>query len=160
MTTETVQTKLDDLPPISFIPAVAADVDRLVALKVAVMRGELERLGRFTPERARDRFIAGFSPQATRLIQLNGAFAGCVTVNDRGDHIEIEHLYIPVDFQGSGLGSRVMGSLMDDARERGLPIRITVLNGSPANRFYQRLGFVETARDPIDLQYVWDPRST
>ncbi|MDF1790365.1 MAG: GNAT family N-acetyltransferase [Thalassobaculaceae bacterium] len=157
MTTENERAKPVTLPPIVFTPAASDDIDRLVDLKVAVMRGELERLGRFTPERARDRFVAGFSPQETRLIQVDGRFAGCVTVHGRDDHIEIEHLYIPAAFQGSGLGSRIMGLLMDEARHADKSVRITVLNGSPANRFYQRLGFVETTRDAIDINYVWTP---
>lgn len=162
MTVETVRSKSadippEDLPPIAFIPATADDVDRLVNLKVLVMRGELARLGRYTPERARDKFVAKFSPERSRLIDLNGRFAGCVTVTDLGGHVEIEHLYLMPDCHGSGLGSRIMGLLMDEARALGKPVRLTVLNGSPANRFYQRLGFVETERDPIDIQYVWTP---
>lgn len=162
MTLETVRSKpaglpSTDLPPIVFIPAGAEDIDRLVDLKVAVMRGELERLGRYTPERAREKFVARFSPERTRLIDLDGRFAGCVTVTDHGAHVEIEHLYLTPACHGSGLGSRIMGVLMDEARALGKPIRLTVLNGSPANRFYQRLGFVETERDPIDIQYIWTP---
>lgn len=145
----------DTLPALTFSPAAPGDLDRLVALKIAVMRGELERLGRFTPDRARERFAAGFSPDATRLIRLDGRFAGCVTVHHRGNHIEIEHLYLPTEVQGTGLGGRVMAALMDEAAAAGKPIRLTVLNGSPANRFYRRLGFTETDRDPIDIRYVW-----
>lgn len=166
MTAETVRSKsadlspdlsTGDLAPLAFSPATENDVDRLVALKVLVMRGELERLGRYTPERARDKFVARFSPQRTRLIELGGRFAGCVTFTDHGEHVEIEHLYLAPECHGSGLGSRIMGVLMDEARALGKPVRLTVLNGSPANRFYQRLGFVETERDPIDIQYIWAP---
>lgn len=146
-----------DLPPIAFIPAAAEDIDRLVDLKVAVMRGELERLGRYTPERAREKFVARFSPERTRLIDLDGHFAGCVSVTDHGEHVEIEHLYLMPERHSSGLGSRIMAVLMDEARALNKPIRLTVLNGSPANRFYQRLGFVETECDPIDIQYIWSP---
>lgn len=162
MTVETVRSKSadlspKDLPPIAFSPATADDIDRLVDLKVLVMRGELERLGRYTPERARDKFVAKFSPERTRLVDFDGRFAGCVTVTDHGEHVEIEHLYLIPERHGSGLGSRIMAVLMDEARALGKPVRLTVLNGSPANRFYQRLGFVETERDPIDIQYIWTP---
>lgn len=155
MPNETGRTKSEDPSAPVFSPASHADIDRLVALKIEVMRGELERLGRFTPERARDRFVAGFSPRETRLIEMEGQFAGCVTVHDRGDHIEIEHLYLPTEVQGAGLGGRIMAVLMREAAAVGKPIRLTVLNGSPANRFYRRLGFTETDRDAIDIHYVW-----
>lgn len=157
MTTESVRAKSSGHPSLAFVPAGVEDIDRLVDLKVEVMRGELERLGRYTPERARRRFVDGFSPDSTRLIHRNGRFAGCVTVHDRGEHIEIEHLYLPPSFHGTGLGSRIMAFLMEEARVAGKPVRVTVLNGSPANRFYQRLGFTETDRDAIDINYIWTP---
>lgn len=154
----TIQDKsTGESPEIAFQPARESDFEQLVALKVAVQRDHLERLGRFTPDRARDRFRAGFSPQETRLVHVDGAFAGCVTVHIRADHCEIEHLYIAEAFQGRGLGTRIMRLLMDEARSRGQEMRATVLNLSPANGFYQRLGFTETSRDAIDINYAWRP---
>jgi len=152
MTIETVRES-----ELTFTPATAEDAERLLELKVLVMRADLERLGRFTPERARARFLAGFDPTATRLVQLDGRFAGCISVHDRGDHTEIEHLYIRPEFQGIGLGGRIVREVLAEAGRTGRPVRITVLNGSRANAFYQRLGFVETGRDPIDIRYVWEP---
>lgn len=157
MTIDSVQPSPTDEPVLAFAPAAAGDVDRLVDLKVAVMRDDLERLGRFTPERARRRFTDGFSPQDTRLVHVDGRFAGCVTVHHRDDHIAVEHLYLPAEVQGRGLGGRIMSLLLEEARVAGKPVRVTVLNGSPANRFYRRLGFTETDRDAIDINYVWEP---
>jgi hypothetical protein len=44
---------------IVFFPVLAADFDSLVALRIAAMRESLERVGRFDPERARERWGAG-----------------------------------------------------------------------------------------------------
>ena len=141
---------------IAFAPAGARDFDRLVDLKIAVQGDHLRRLGRFTPERARSRFAEGFSPERTQLILVDGDFAGCVTLHVRADHTEIEHLYVASAFQGRRVGSAMMARLMAESRSLGLPMRATVLNDSPANAFYRRLGFREVDRDPIDVRYVWE----
>ena len=45
---------------VAFEAAVGDDAEALVAIRIAAMRESLERLGRFDPQRARDRFLAGF----------------------------------------------------------------------------------------------------
>ena len=53
---------------IAFAAASEADFERLLALRVLVMRPHLERIGRFHPERARARFREAFDPAHMRLI--------------------------------------------------------------------------------------------
>lgn len=143
------------LPPISFSSASEDDFERLLALKDLVQRPHLERIGRYSPERSRSRFRDAFAPGSTRLIHVDGQFAGCVTVHRRAAETEVENFYLTPECQGRGIGSAVMRMLMDEASDLGQAVRVTVLNQSAANAFYQRLGFAETDRDPIDIRYVW-----
>lgn len=69
------------VPDIHFTPVVADDFERLLALRLLVMREHLERIGRFDPDRARARFAAGFVPADMKLIQVQDRFAGCVSLN-------------------------------------------------------------------------------
>jgi GNAT superfamily N-acetyltransferase len=139
---------------ITFTPASEDDFEPLLALRHAAMRESLERLGRFDPDRARARFRASFSPRHTVLVHEGGAVVGCVTVRPlEDDAVWVEHLYLHPSQQGRGLGGQVMRKILDDADARGRTVRLAVLVQSDANRFYERLGFVETHREAWDIYY-------
>ena len=53
--------------PVVFVAAEPSDFESLVALRIEAMRESLERIGRFDPVRARERFLSG-SPRAILAI--------------------------------------------------------------------------------------------
>lgn len=142
---------------IDFRPATEDDFESLLDLRLRTMRAHLERIGRFDPVRARQRFRRGFSPAYTRLILADGGVAGCVTLKPVPTGLEIEHFYIEPALQGAGLGSGVLRRLLADADACGLPVTIGVLKQSPAARFYQRQGFVYSHDGPFDDYFVRAP---
>lgn len=138
---------------ISFAATGEADFERLLALRIQVMQEHLERIGRYHPERAKARFRDGFRPEHMRLILVDGAFAGCVTLKPRDGHLEIEHFYLLPEHQGRGAGGEVIARLLAEADAARLPVRLGVLKQSPAARFYERHGFVRTGEDEWDVYY-------
>ncbi len=139
-------------------PATEADFEPLLALRHLAMRQSLERIGRFDPGRARARFRAGFSAEHTRRVHEDGVFVGCVTVRPGDDGATwVEHLYLSPDHQGRGLGARLMRLILDEADQAGRTVKLSVLVESDANRFYRRLGFVETHREAWDIYYERRP---
>ncbi len=126
--------------------------EALLAVRIAAMRPSLERLGRFDPERARQRFRSGFEPQALRRIVVDGELAGCVALKDEGEAWRIDQFYLLPSAQGRRLGSRVMQQLLAEAV--GKPIRVSVLLHSDAIRFYERHGFALEHAGEFDLDYV------
>jgi GNAT superfamily N-acetyltransferase len=121
------------------------------------MNPQLARIGRLDVERSTARFAREFRPGATRLVHVDGAFAGCVTVYEDGDAWVLEHFYLRPELQGRGLGGRILESLLDEADAAGAAVRLSVLIESDANRFYPRYGFVETHREPFDIFYRREP---
>lgn len=140
---------------VTFTPAAEPDFETLLALRMAALRESLERLDRFDPERGRRRFRAEFSPAHTRLIHADGTFAGCVTVTDPDPDgfVWIKTLYLDAAVQGRGVGAAAMAQILAETDAAGLPTRLSVLIGSDANRFWTRLGYVETHRDALDVYY-------
>lgn len=122
------------------------------------MNPQLARIGRLDPARSAARFTREFRPGATRLIDVDGAFAGCVTVYEDGDARVLEHFYLRPEHQGRGLGGEVLRRLLAEADAAGAAVRLSVLAESPANRFYPRFGFVETHREAFDIYYRRAPR--
>ena len=141
------------MPLVSFEPAIAADAEALVAMRIGAMRESLERVGRFDPQRARDRFLARFDPAYTRHVVVEGARVGFVAVRPQGGECLLDHLYIAPSAQGRGVGAAVMADVLADADARGLRVRVGALRESVANRFYGRHGFVLVERGEWDNHY-------
>jgi ribosomal protein S18 acetylase RimI-like enzyme len=149
-------------PAFEFTRVDAGDFDELAALRLATMRESLERVGRFDPARAVERFRSTFRPADTRRIVVAGVAAGCVGFwAERVDAADaapfhamrIEHFYLDARFQNRGLGSAVLRGLLNDAPNGVRLFRVGALRESDANRFYQRHGFVKVSEDEWDIAY-------
>ena len=75
-------------------PASAADVEAVAELRAVVLRADLERLGRYDEHRVRQRLRDGFDPAHTWVIEVAGAFAGCVALRPAEDAHWLEHFYL------------------------------------------------------------------
>jgi GNAT superfamily N-acetyltransferase len=117
------------------------------------MRESLERVGRFDPDRARQRLRATYAPADTWAILLDGVRVGFYTLRRDGGALKLDHLYILPGFQGRGLGAAVLGRVFEQADALGMPVRVGALRDSGSNRFYQRHGFVQTGEDAWDIYY-------
>ncbi len=143
----------------SFGPVTEADFEPLLALRTDVMREHLERVGRYTPERSRRMFRGHFGEPGTRLILHDGVRVGCVGFRRHDHEIKIDSFYLERRLHGSGLGTKILKALLAEADAAGLPVRLEVLNGSPADRLYLRHGFVKRREDGIEGFYERLPSS-
>jgi len=139
---------------LSLAPAYDDDFEALLSLRMAAMRESLQRLGRFDPQRARERLSRAFEPAHTRHILQGSERVGFVVVLPRMDHLVLDHLYVAPPAQGQGIGSWVMAQVLDEADRLGLSVRVTALKLSDANRFYQRHGFELQHTSEWDLHYL------
>ena len=135
-------------------PADDGDFEALLSLRMAAMRESLERVGRFDPQRARERLSRGFLPAYTRHILMGGELVGFVVVVPREKDFLLDHLYIHPSGQGLGIGSWVMDQVLKEADRHHKAVSVTALKHSAANRFYLRHGFVLQAEGEWDLYYV------
>ncbi|MFE5036078.1 MULTISPECIES: GNAT family N-acetyltransferase [unclassified Streptomyces] len=138
-------------------PASDADVEAVAELRAVVMRGDLERLGRYDERRVRQRLRDGFGAAHTWVIEVRGAFAGCVALRPAGDARWLEHFYLAPHAQGGGIGSAVLRALLERCDRDGVPVRLNVLQGSAARRLYERHGFVVETEDRVDVFMVRPP---
>ena len=139
---------------ITFSPADREHFDELAELRIAAMRESLERVGRFTPERARQRLQNSFYPEHTRFILLDGAKVGFYTFRPEQEEFRLEHLYIHPSHQSRGVGSHVLAKLLEEADALRKPVFLGALRESASNRFYQRHGFEPIREDEWDIYYM------
>lgn len=133
-----------------------SDASWMAELRAVVMRPDLERLGRFDPVRVRQRFLGGFDPSHTFVIDVDDAPAGLIAVRPETDAQWIEHFYLHPRHQGQGLGGEILRLVIAEHRD-DRPFRINVLQGSPARRLYERNGFTFEAEDPVDVWLIFQP---
>lgn len=139
---------------LSFTSTDSADADVLVDIRIAAMRESLERIGRFDPQRARERFLASFDPALCRFIGADGVRVGFILIRPQEDHWLLAHFYILPNHQGKGIGAAVLSEVFKDADAHHMDIRVGALRGSDSNRFYQRHGFVQASEAEWDIYYV------
>jgi len=143
---------------LSLSAAHADEFEELLSLRIEAMRESLERIGRFDPARARERFRGSFAPQLTRHIVWNGERVGFVAVSPTPAGLSLDHLYVAPRHQGSGIGSAVLAIVFAEADAAGLALRVAALRESDSNRFYLRHGFVRSEDGEWDIYYVRPPR--
>jgi GNAT superfamily N-acetyltransferase len=141
------------VPDWRFAAPSEADFEPLLALRIDVMREHLERVGRYKPSRARRIFRGHFDEPGMRLIVLNGERAGCVGLRTESDCLKIDSFYLDRRLHNGGLGTSILKALLAEADQAGKPVRLEVLTGSKADRFYLRHGFVKLGEDEIEGHY-------
>jgi GNAT superfamily N-acetyltransferase len=142
-----------ELPAWRFGSPGEADFEPLLALRIVVMREHLERVFRYKPSRARRIFRAHFDEPGMRLILSGEQRIGCVGFRDEPECLKIDSFYLEPRFHNSGLGTAILKVLLAEADAAGLPVRLEVLTGSKADRFYLRHGFVKLREDEIEAEY-------
>lgn len=142
---------------IKFARASANDLERLVALRLDVMRPSLEAIGRYNPERARQRFVDEYVPEHTRLILDGDQMIGCFALIPRQRHLYLGHFYVAESHQGQGIGKMAMTDIIGAADALNQPIRLIVLENSPAISFYEQFGFKISDQEGVDITMEWSP---
>ncbi|MEY8879639.1 MAG: GNAT family N-acetyltransferase [Leptothrix sp. (in: b-proteobacteria)] len=150
-------TSPDARPLLRLAPASEGDFDALLSLRMAAMRESLDLLGRFDPQRARERLSRGYNPACTRTILRNDELVGFVAVIPREFDWLLDHLYIHPSAQREGVGGWVMRRVLAEADVVGRAIMVTALKHSDATRFYARHGFILQAEGEWDLYFRRPP---
>lgn len=130
------------------------DLEDLVSIRIEAMRESLERVGRFDPVRARERFVSGFDARNTRYIEVSGQRVGFVVVNRHEHEYGLDHLYVRPDMQGLGIGAAVLSLIFKEADAASLPVKVGALKESASNRFYMRHGFQFLESGEFDHYYI------
>ena len=100
------------------------------------------------------RFAEKIATLPFRVVELNGEPVATVSSSIHDDHVRVNELVVLPRFQNRGLGSFLLRQEIEGARRAGLPLRLHTFRLNRALRFYERHGFVVTARreDDIDLE--------
>ena len=128
-------------------PATPADSEFCFQLHKAAMGRYITATWGWDEQRQRGFHARAFAPGRWRIISVGGVDAGMLDVEHRPAEIYLSRIEIHPDYQGRGIGTRLITALLDEARQRGQDLVLDVLSvNHRAQALYQRLGMKEVAR--------------
>jgi ribosomal protein S18 acetylase RimI-like enzyme len=136
---------------IALRPATPADSEFCFQLHKAAMGDYIGAIWGWDEQRQRDFHIRRFDPDSWQIITADGADIGMLNVDHRPTEIYLSRIEIHPDYQGHGIGTRLISALIDEAGQRGQDLVLDVLTANHrAHALYQRLGMKEVARHGDD----------
>jgi ribosomal protein S18 acetylase RimI-like enzyme len=87
------------------------------------------------------------SPNA-QVISVGGVAVGVFIVERYPTHIQLDSLYLLPEYQRLGIGTALINSLVAEAGQNKIPIRLRVMAVNPAKKFYEQFGFIVTETTP------------
>ena len=122
-------------------PATAGDFAFLQALHIATLKEYVAQTWSWDDVAQAARFRAGFNPETSRIVLIDGRAVGVLAVERRPDDIFITNIALLPEQQGCGLGAAIIGDVLAEAAQAGVATVLQVLRVNPARHLYERLGF-------------------
>jgi ribosomal protein S18 acetylase RimI-like enzyme len=101
-------------------------------------------------------YTANYSEASFQVIERDGWPVGRLYVDRWEKEIRIVDITLLPDFRGSGIGTRLLRDLQDEARSTGKSLTIHVERFNRALAFYKRLGFVQVEDKGVYLLMKWE----
>jgi ribosomal protein S18 acetylase RimI-like enzyme len=128
---------------ISFRPVTDDDYEYLYALNERTMRDYAEQTyGPWDETVVRQIFAERWRPESMQIVVIDGQDGGMLEVRPTETGVQLQNIRVAPEYQGRGIGTRLVSEVLRDAHRRGLPVTLRVLKVNPARRLYERLGFV------------------
>jgi|SRR5580698_3644612 ribosomal protein S18 acetylase RimI-like enzyme len=136
---------------IALRPAAPADREFLFRLYASTREEELALLA--WPPGMKEAFLRQQFEARTRdyesrsnagesvIVLRDGQPVGQLWVDRSQDELRVLDVALMPGHQRSGLGTSLLTGLLNEARERNVPVRLHVFADNPARRLYERLGF-------------------
>ena len=129
------------------------------AIYIDAMRPLMQKLARWNEAERRAALRRSFKAADTSIVILDGRDIGWMQISERDTDYNLAQLQLLDDYCGLGIGTRLIGALLDKAVREGRTVSLSVIRINRAIGLYKRLGFriVDPDATPI-LDMVWGER--
>lgn len=137
----------------------AEDFSFAEAIYIDAMRPLMQKLARWNEAERRAALRRSFKAADTSIVILDGRDIGWMQISERDTDYNLAQLQLLDDYCGLGIGTRLIGVLLDKAAREGRTVSLSVIRINRAIGLYKRLGFriVDPDATPI-LDMVWGER--
>jgi ribosomal protein S18 acetylase RimI-like enzyme len=117
-----------------------ADIPFLMSLRNETMRPHQLRAGMATDEQTQlARVLYRF--ECACIVRVDGADVGLLKLGRDSRPWRLIQIQLSPSVQGRGLGEKLVRAAVEEAREAGAAVELSVLKLNPARRLYERCGF-------------------
>jgi ribosomal protein S18 acetylase RimI-like enzyme len=131
--------------------ATEADVPFLLELRRRTMTRHQIASGVIpSDEQHQRRVLARY--ECAEILLFGGRPMGLFKVEREGLDWVLHQIQIEPEFQGRGIGERLIRELVLEARRAGASLYLSVLTANPARRLYERIGFVAIGEGEHEIE--------
>ena len=105
-------------------------------------------------------FLDAWRGGPVEVLLCDGVLCGYLSVEEGPGWVAVREIVLLPEFQGRGIGTRLLGEVIERARGRGVPVRLRALHENRALRLYRRLGFCDVGRTGTHTCLEWRPGGT
>ena len=102
-------------------------------------------------------YRAAFPKATDSIVCLEGHAIGRILVDQDSSGKRLIDIALLGEYRNRGIGSNLLRQMLQECKMQGRALRLQALQGNPAIRLYQRLGFQQSSADPMYAQLQWLP---
>lgn len=140
---------------LSFIPATGDEKEFCRQLHHAAYRDVIVRQFGAWNEPLQDSFFENTFKSSGEIILWNGDAVGFLAKGIFPDHVFLSELQLLPEYQGRGVGTRIIRQIQEEAAQLKRPIRLQVLRENKARELYERLGFTTSGETGTHVLMEW-----
>lgn len=123
--------------------ATPEDYGFLFQLQRSTMKDYVQQTWGWDETWQQEYFQQHFNPASCQIINSRGEDIGVLSVESGSEEILLHNIQLIPEYQGKGIGTSLINSILEEARQSGRQVALQVLKVNPARRLYERLGFIE-----------------
>jgi ribosomal protein S18 acetylase RimI-like enzyme len=136
--------------------ATPQDFDMALSLYVVTMKQLTSELMTWDESKQSTSFAEQWNVADVQIITLEDRDIGWVQAAEMASEIFLQQMFVSPAYQGRGIGSKVLETLLHRWESIGKPVVLTVLKNNPARRLYERHGFTVVG----EVGVKWQMRRT
>jgi ribosomal protein S18 acetylase RimI-like enzyme len=136
---------------ISFRPVAEGDYEFLYQVYASTREVEMAMTG-WPPQQVEEflrmqshlqhtQYMQNYPGASFEIIRYRGSQIGRLYVHRRADEIRVIDIALLREFRRRGIGSHILGRIIEEADRRRVPVRLHVEANNPAMSMYERFGF-------------------
>lgn len=100
-------------------------------------------------------FDNNLKPTDWKIIKNGLERIGGFVLKESTDHLWLEMIIIKPEYQQKGVGRRVLTYIQSIAKEKSLPLRLSIIKANLVRPFYLKLGFCQYDEDDSFYKMQW-----